>query len=189
MFAAVALVSMATVLWAAELPRTAPEFTVNLTNGQKLLLSQYKGKAVVLAFILTYCPHCQKTVGFLIKDQNEYGPRGLQVLTAAIEQGAAGAVPNFVKQFNPPFPVGYAKVEPSLDFLQHPTAVIPHMPILAFIDRQGMVRAQYEGDNDQFFGDRQDQNLRGEIEKLLTSGAPAKKGVTKKTAVPSKKQS
>jgi cytochrome oxidase Cu insertion factor (SCO1/SenC/PrrC family) len=36
-------------------------------------LSQYKGHPVVLAFILTYCTHCQMTVGVLSKLQNEYG--------------------------------------------------------------------------------------------------------------------
>ena len=40
-----------------------------------------------MAFILTSCSHCQMTVKVLSKLQNEYGPRGLQVLASAIEAG------------------------------------------------------------------------------------------------------
>jgi hypothetical protein len=64
----------------------------------------------------------------------------------------------------------------------------PHMPILAFIDRQGVIRAQYEGD-DKFFGeDQREKNLRAKIEELLKEAAPgAKTGVAKKSAAAPKK--
>jgi hypothetical protein len=61
--------------------------------------------------------------------------------------------------------------------------LIPHMPILAFIDRQGVIRAQYEGDDKFFFEDQQEKNLTGKIEELLKEGtAGAKKSVAKKSA-------
>ena len=34
-------------------PRPSPEFVINMTNGSQLLLSQYTGKVVVLAFMYT----------------------------------------------------------------------------------------------------------------------------------------
>jgi len=161
----------------AELPRPAPEYIIKLDDGKTLELSQYKGKAVVLAFILTYCSHCQRTIGFLIQDQNEYGPRGLQVLASAVESGAQLAVPSFIKTFNPPFPVGYNDDQgtAAMSFMQHPVMKIPLMPMLAFIDRQGVIRAQYEGDDANFFGDQHEQNLRKEIEALLKPAQPVKK--------------
>ena len=151
---------------AADLPRKAPDYTINLAGGKTLPLSQYKGHPVVLAFILTYCSHCQKTVGVLSTYQNEYGPRGLQVIASAIEPNASMAVPNFVKNFKPPFPVGYNDGESALSFMQHPMAKVPMMPLVTFIDRQGMIRAQYEGD-DPFFGDQMEQNIRKQIEGLF----------------------
>ena len=151
---------------AAELPRKATEYTITLSDGKSLLLSQYKGHPVVLAFILTYCSHCQRAVGFLSKDQTEYGPRGLQVVASAIEVGAQAAVPSFLKNFQPSFPVGYSAGEAAIAFMQHPIVKVPMMPMVAFIDRQGIVRAQYEGD-DPFFGDQIEQNLRNQIEALL----------------------
>jgi len=38
---------------AASVPRPSPEFVINMTNGSQLLLSQYSGKVVLLAFMFT----------------------------------------------------------------------------------------------------------------------------------------
>jgi len=172
---------------AANLPRPAHELTVDLTDGKKLLLSQYKGKVVAVCFILTTCSHCQKTVGFLTKLQKDYGPRGFQVLASAIEQDAASHVAGFLQQFNPSFPVGSNEGMTAIDWMQHPPMLSPHMPMLAFVDKQGNVRAQFEGDDEKFFGDQQEQNLRSQIEALLKDSAPAKKAPATSSAP--KKQS
>ncbi|HLK47953.1 MAG TPA: TlpA disulfide reductase family protein [Bryobacteraceae bacterium] len=174
----------AAVGYAAAIPRPAPEFTINLPGGKTTSLSQYKGKTVALIFILTYCPHCQKIVSFLSQDQNEYGSRGFQVLASAIEDGAAGAVPGFIKKFSPPFPAGSNARPPVLDFLQHPMADRLLMPQLVFIDRHGMIRAQYAGDAPFLDEAQADKNLRSEIEELLKEGAPA---AGKGAAKPAKK--
>ena len=61
----------------ADVPRPSPDFAVNLNDGRQIHLSQYKGKVVVLAFILTTCPHCQFTSQMLTKLQQEYGAAGV----------------------------------------------------------------------------------------------------------------
>ena len=170
---------------AGTLPRPAPEFTINLPGGKPMKLSQYKGKTVALIFILTYCPHCQKIVSFLNQDQAAYGPRGFQVLASAIEDGAAAAVPGFLKKFNPPFPVGSNARIPVLDFLQHPMAARLIMPQLVFIDKQGMILEQYAGDSPFLDEAKAEQNLKGKIEELLSvnaaAGAKKRAGTNKKT--------
>jgi len=151
---------------AAEVPRPSPDFSFNLTGGQQLQISQYKGKVIALAFILTTCPHCQKTVGILSTMQNEYGPRGLQVLACATEDMAAMNVPDFIQRFHPPFPVGYKFRDPVMEYLQHPTQFKMLMPQLVFIDRQEAIRAQYSGE-DKFFAEDQEKHIREQIEELL----------------------
>ncbi len=169
-----AWLALAPRLAASTLPRKAPDFTIHLTNGHEVSLSQFKGKVVALIFILTYCPHCQKTIGFLSKDQKDYGPRGFQVLASAIEDMAAQALPDFLKRFSPPFPVGYNSRMPVIDFLQHPIAARFIMPQLVLVDRQGMIRAQFAGDDPFMTNEtQQDANLRVKIEELLKEGAPA----------------
>ena len=171
---------------AADLPRRAPELAINMTDGKQVLLSQYKGKVVAVCFILTTCPHCQKTIGMLSKLQQEYGPRGFQVLASAIEQMARMAVPDFIKTFATPFPVGFNDPSVAVDFLQHPPMVIPMMPMLAFVDRQGMIRDQHEGSDEVFFGPDQEQNLCKQVESLLGTGGAAARKATPKSAAPKK---
>jgi len=168
---------------AATLPRKSPELAIALNGGKQLLLSSYKGKAVVLAFILTTCPHCQRTTGLLKQLQAEYGPRGLQVVEAAIDQGAEPLVPGFLARFQPNFPVGFVQYESSSEFLQHDNSLILHVPALVFIDRQGSIRTQYEGDDPFFTEEKQEKNLREQIEKLLQPAALTGKAAPKKTAV------
>ena len=174
---------------AATLPRKFSEFAIQMPDGKQLLLSSYKGKPVVLAFILTTCPHCQAFTRLLSKAQTDYGPRGLQSLESAIEEKAAPAVPGFIRTYQPPFPVGYNQYLKAVDFLQHPQMEILHMPAVVFIDRQGSIVAQYQA-SDAFMQEGVvEKNLRARIEELLSSGTtPAPKTALKKTASPAKKK-
>src|SRR5215475_1962307 len=118
-FATLALVPL-TVALAADLPRQAPELVIKTNARTPIKLSTYKGKPVVVVFILTTCPHCQHTVELLGPLQKEYGSRGVQVLASAIEQGSDVAVAQFVQTFKPPFPVGFDDPLIAIDFMQHP---------------------------------------------------------------------
>lgn len=39
--------------FAAEIPRKSPDFAIQLTNGQQVKVSDYRGKVLCLVFILT----------------------------------------------------------------------------------------------------------------------------------------
>ena len=81
----VLLVLLSLSAQAATIPRKAPPFAIQMNDGKQVQLGTYKGKVVVLAFILTTCPHCQAVTRVLNKLQPEYAPRGLQVLESAID--------------------------------------------------------------------------------------------------------
>jgi thiol-disulfide isomerase/thioredoxin len=170
---------------AAQLPRPSPEFAIGMNSGQPIHLSQYKGEVCVLAFILTTCPHCQKTVGYLSGMQKKYGPQGLQVVANAIDDMGAMNVPDFIKRFQPPFPVGFSLLGDAQAYLQQPAIFRLMMPQIVFIDRQGIIRAQYAGD-DKFFAEDQDKHIGEQIEALLKDVPTARKkraasSVSKKT--------
>ncbi|HWB98072.1 MAG TPA: TlpA disulfide reductase family protein [Bryobacteraceae bacterium] len=186
------VLSMAAAAWmlfgvaqAAEVPRHSPEFAISMPGGKQILLSQYRGKVVAMVFILTYCPHCQKTVGILTKLQNEYGPRGLQVLACAIEDMASMNIPDFVKRFQPSFPVGFAERNSVIEYLQHPAMFKLLMPQIAFIDRQGTIRAQYSGE-EKLFADDQEKNIREQLEGLLKENGARKRTTTSTNRNPKK---
>ena len=166
------LLCAATIATAAPLPRPSPDFAIRLTPSGEVSPTHYKGKVVVLAFIQTTCPHCQKTTGVLSGLQREYGARGLQVLASAFNPMANMLVPDFIKQFQPAFPVGWNERMDVLGYLDHSPMLQMYVPVLVLIDRNGMIRNQYLGD-DPFQVD-QEKNLRQAIESLLKE--PAKAG-------------
>ena len=169
----VLLLSLAVLAPAAPLPRPSPEFAVHLTPSGEVSPTQYKGKVVIMAFILTTCSHCQHTTQVLTGLQREYGPRGLQVLAAAFNPMANMLVLDFIKQFQPSFPVGYTDRIPVHAYLDHPETMQMYVPVLVFIDRKGMIRHQYLGDDP--FQQNQEKNLRDTIEALLKESAGSKK--------------
>lgn len=46
----------------------APDFTMELINGEKVTLSSYKGKVVMLQFTASWCGVCRKEMPFIEKD-------------------------------------------------------------------------------------------------------------------------
>jgi len=165
----------------ATLPRPAPELAINLGQGRQIRVSQYKGKTVLLAFILTYCSHCQKVMGVLSKLQPDFALRNVQFLASATEDMAAAALPAFVRQYAPPFPVGYNSNLESVSFLQHSSMLMLYMPCLVFIDPEGMIRAQYEGKDSLLEETSVEKNIRAKLEELLPKAGAAKKAPPKKS--------
>lgn len=164
------LLCLAGLAAGVEIPRPAPDLVVNMTDGRQIHVSQYQDKVVVLAFILTTCPHCQFTSQILTKLQQEYGPRGLQVIGSAIEDMAKMNVPDFVRNFQPAYPVGFDQREVAEDYLQHPVMFRLLMPQVVVIDRKGTIRAQYAGDDKFFEKTDQEKNFRALLEPLLKEG-------------------
>jgi peroxiredoxin len=158
-----------------------------MLNGPDKLLTSYRGKLVVLAFMYTTCPHCQHTTKVLSQIQNEYASKGVQMLGVVIDQGAKQGLPGFLQITGANFPVGYSDAPTALKFMRVPDGKDWYVPMLAFIDQKGIVRSQYvsygeggavdkfieEQDGDPAKGDK--GSFRREIDKFLKTGVPAKK--------------
>src|ERR1700687_2122396 len=110
---------------AAPVPRPSKEFTIILPSGKQNLLSSYRGKVVMAAFMFTTCPHCQALSKIITKLQDELGPRGFQALGVAFNDEGntpniasnAQVTANFGSQFQVGFPVGFAPRESVLSYL------------------------------------------------------------------------
>ena len=165
-------------LAAADVPRKSPEFAVQMPAGGQVLLSQYKGKVVVLEFAFTTCPHCQASARLLTQLSKEYGPKGFQPLAVAFNDMAGVLVPDFVKQNGVTFPVGSSLRDPVLNYLQLSSDARLSVPQIVVIDRKGMIRQQSLTANDDKTAT--EANLRNMIETLLKepAGSPAKKSTS-----------
>jgi peroxiredoxin len=167
-----ALIALAATIAAApgfgaQIPRKAPEFVFHMAGGPEQLLSAYKGKTIALAFMYTTCIHCQKIAGTLTKVQEEYKAKGVQVLGAVFDDGAASRAVEFHQKFAPNFPIGYSEKRAVLEFLGLPPDDPYFVPIIVFIDKRGMIRSQYIGD--ETFLSHQEVNIRAELDKYLKS--------------------
>jgi peroxiredoxin len=133
---------------AATVPRQAPEFAILMPNKSQVLLSQYRGKVVVLEVLFTTCPHCQNTSQVMSRLQTEYGPKGFQALGVAFNEMANMLVADFVRDFKVNYPVGYSLRDPVVTFLQANPNQSLHVPQLVFIDKKGVIRHQSLQQND-----------------------------------------
>jgi peroxiredoxin len=166
-------------LFAATVPRKAPEVVVQLPQGGQKLLSDYRGKVVCLEFLFTTCPHCQHSAEILSQFQNEFGPKGFQALGIAFNPMAKMLVPDFVRDHKVNFPVGYTENRDVVNnFLENPLDNALHVPQLVFIDRKGMIRKQSlpRGDSET----ANPANMRKMIEQLLAEPAATRKAPTKR---------
>ena len=78
-------------------PYPAPDFTLPDFHGNPVRLSDFKGKAVVLNFWATRCAPCRVEIPWFIEFEEEYGPRGLEVIGVDMDQGGWNTVEPFVK--------------------------------------------------------------------------------------------
>lgn len=158
---------------AAQIPRPASEFVLHMVTGPDQLLSAYKGKAIVLAFMYAGCNHCQKTAGVLTQIQKEYAAKGVQVVGVLFDNDDTHRVADFRKTYAPNFPVGVSDTRTVLEYLQHPLNEPYFVPDLVFIDKRFSIRSQYIGDEK--FLDKQEINIPAEIDKMLKAPAAAPK--------------
>jgi thiol-disulfide isomerase/thioredoxin len=172
----VSVLACAALLSAAEpaLPRRSPPFSILLADGAKpLTLAGYRGKVVALIFISTTCPHCQALTKELVPMAKEYAPRGVQFLECAVNPDAKDSVKGFVREFQPPFPVGYNTQDAVNAYLRRSILLTFYVPHVVFLDRSGMIVADFEGESD--FIKNPATNTRVELDKLLKAPAPAAK--------------
>jgi peroxiredoxin len=170
LFLAASLVSFS-ALAQPPMPRKAPELTIVEPSGKQTLLSSYRGKAVLLAFIFTTCPHCQAECGVMNKLQAELGPKGFQALAVAFNDNAGMLVNAFVQNIKTTFPVGYAARQTVVDYLElddkDPTKGW-NVPQIVLIDRKGMIVAQSGAKGSEEL--QEENSLRKKITDLLGSG-------------------
>jgi peroxiredoxin len=175
-------------------PRKSPEFTVTDPAGKPILLSSLKGKIVVMPFMFTTCPHCQREAQMLTKLQQEFASKGVVMLGTVFNDANGAMATQFVKEFNIGFPVGYATRDAVVSYLGLSVLDRWVVPQVAILDRKGNVVAQSAATGTPELQD--EAYLRNFLDKLVKEGgatgstAPggkaAPKTVAKSSAAPAK---
>lgn len=120
----------------------APEFSLTDINGQKLDLTGYRGKIVLLDFWATWCAPCKTEIPHFIDMQNKYGPQGLQIVGLSMDD-SAGPVKKFYADQKINYPVAIAD-----DKLAEAYGGVLGLPIAFLIDRDGRIIAKHTGETE-----------------------------------------
>jgi thiol-disulfide isomerase/thioredoxin len=153
-----------------QIPRKAPELVIQMPFSQ-VKLSNYQGYICAIAFMSTTCPHCQHLAGILGPIQQEYAPKGVQVLGVVFNPEATTGLRDFSHIFaRDLFPIGMSTDAVVTAFVQHPPG-IHYIPMMAFIDKHGIIRAQHLGidaEKEKFFLENVVvQNIKDELDKII----------------------
>jgi thiol-disulfide isomerase/thioredoxin len=162
-------------------PHPAGEFSIHMTDGSQTLLTSSKGKVVLLAFFFTTCPHCQNVAGILQGVQKDYAPKGVQIMAGCFDEGAQANVGQFNQLYvKGAFPVGWDDRQSVFEFLHISMMQQVFVPILVYVDRKGMVRSQYIGD-ETYLKDP-NKNIRASLDELLKEPLVSQRAPGKKKA-------
>jgi cytochrome c biogenesis protein CcmG, thiol:disulfide interchange protein DsbE len=122
--------------------RPAPEFARADLQGSRVDLAQYRGKVVLLNFWATWCAPCRLEMPRFVQWQQQYGPKGLQIIGVSIDDSQAPVRP-FVAKMRLDYPVVMGNAG-----LGDLYGGVYGVPVTFLIDRHGIVRARFDGGSD-----------------------------------------
>jgi peroxiredoxin len=128
-----------------KIPRPAPVFILPSWDGKVLKSASLKGQVVVLEFLQSWCPDCQKTSPELERIYRKYKDQGLTVVGISHDGEGRKAVEPFVKKYDLTYPVLLGDLSIAINYIGITREDASfHIPYLILIDRQGTIVAQYE---------------------------------------------
>ncbi len=124
------------------LNKQAPNFTRQDLHGHAVHLAGFRGKVVLLNFWATWCAPCQVEMPIFAAWQRQYGPQGLQVIGVSMDDDAAVAR-KLVERLKLDYPVAMGDARLGLRY-----GGVLGLPLSFLIDRNGVIRARFQGETD-----------------------------------------
>jgi thiol-disulfide isomerase/thioredoxin len=112
-------------------------------SGERVRLSDYRGKIVVLNFWATWCAPCRDEIPYFVELEKEYRSRGVVFIGASLDdERTSRQIPDYLARYGVKYPVWYGAGRGDLDRLGFEQAV----PATAFLDQEGRVGARVLGE-------------------------------------------
>ena len=122
--------------------RRAPEFVRRDLTGHKLDLARLHGKVVLLNFWATWCAPCQIEMPMFARWQEQYGPQQLAVIGISMDDDSE-QVRRVMHAQRIVYPVAMGDAT-----LGRRYGGVLGLPLTFLIDRNGIVRAKFQGETD-----------------------------------------
>lgn len=146
----------------------APDFELKNLKGEKVKLSDYRNKIVLLNFMATWCHWCQKEMPHLQKLHEKFRDRDFVIVVVFQDREGASAVVPFMKESGYTFAVSSGLLDPTGEVGNQYS--VTGTPTTLLIDRTGKIIAWGMGYRDWF-----SQPAIDLIENLLVSSKARKK--------------
>lgn len=138
----------------------APNFTLDRLNGDKVTLSELRGKIVVVNLWATWCLPCRQETPALEKAYEQYKDSGVVILGVDLtSQDLVSDVKSFVQEFKLTYPILLDRDANVGNLYQ-----LKGIPTTVFISREGIIRTVVVG------GPMSETFIRSKIEALLKEG-------------------
>jgi thiol-disulfide isomerase/thioredoxin len=112
-------------------------------SGQRVRLSDYRGKVLVLNFWATWCGPCRDEIPMLVEMEKEDGSRGVVFVGASLDDARTSRqIPDFLERYGVKYPVWYGATGDDVARLGLGMAV----PGTAFLDQEGRIVARVLGE-------------------------------------------
>jgi peroxiredoxin len=131
--------SAATAITAATLRKTAPDFTLNNSNGAPIKLVDYKGQVLLLDFWATWCTGCKVEIPWFMEFRAKYGDQGFSALGVALDDEGW----KLVRPYMDAHPFNYPVVVGDADFAK--VYGVTSLPVTLLIDRNGKIADTHVG--------------------------------------------
>lgn len=139
------LVLLPALLLAQEVGSKAPDFSSDDLKGNKIVISEFLGKVIVLDFWASWCVPCKKSMPHLAELFKELKDSPLTIIAVNLDE-EKNKISSFEKSIGLeiPFPVIFDK-DSRLPTLYN----VEGMPTTVIIDKQGIIKFKETGfDND-----------------------------------------
>lgn len=136
-----AVLALPSILSSKDEPKA--ELTLKDANGQRVRLSDYRGKIVVLNFWATWCVPCKEETPMLVAAEKQYATRGVVFVGASLDDAKTkGNIPDFISKYQVDYPIWYGASGDDLDKFK----MGPAIPATAFLDQEGHIVARVWGE-------------------------------------------
>jgi peroxiredoxin len=120
--------------------KKAPDFTLKDAKGERLRLSDYKGKVVLLNFWATWCVPCRTEIPWFVDFEKEFQSRGFTVLGVSMDEDGWKAINPYVAEHKINYPIVLANEE-----VNELYGGIEALPTTMLIGRDGKVAFLHAG--------------------------------------------
>jgi peroxiredoxin len=120
----------------------APDFSLPELTGDRVALSAYRGKVVLLDFWDTSCDPCREAIPRFVDLQSKYGNRGLQIIAVSMDDS-----PEPVRDFCRRFKINYPVVMGNANVGDLYGGILG-LPIAFLIGRDGRIYTRHIGATD-----------------------------------------